>query len=71
MDDGVSEEGCPHMSTCEMYKIFRHAGVLSAWKALYCTGEFKNCARYEKVSLGHPVPPNLMPNGTLLHGKKK
>ena len=50
-----------------MYDLFSLSGTLGAWQALYCTGQFENCARYQSTELGHPVPPNLMPNGTLLN----
>ena len=58
---------CPNAASCEMYAIFHHSGTLGAWKALYCTAQYTNCARYDKVRLGQPVPPNLMPNGKLLN----
>lgn len=70
-DDSETSENCPHMASCEMYQLFQHTGTLGAWQALYCTGQFKNCARYQKTAKNHPVPPNLMPNGTLLNIKKK
>lgn len=54
-----------------MFAIFQHSGTLGAWKALYCTASYTNCARYEKVRLGHPVPVNLMPNGKLLNIQHK
>jgi len=50
-----------------MYAIFQHSGTLGAWKALYCTATYTNCARYDKVRLGQSVPPNLLPNGKLLN----
>lgn len=55
------------MKRCEMYEIFQHTGTLGAWQALYCTGQFENCERFKETALGHPVPPNLMPNGKLLN----
>jgi hypothetical protein len=54
-----------------MYSVFQHTGTLSAWKALYCTSRYEGCARYERLTLGHPVPVNLMPNGALLKATKK
>jgi hypothetical protein len=69
---GMSDEAktCPNMHSCEMYAIFQHSGTLGAWQALYCTASFENCARYQRVALGHPVPANLMPNGKMLQVPK-
>ncbi len=71
-EDADNKPGsCVHMQSCEMYALFQHSGTLGAWQALYCTGQFENCARYKKTAMGHPVEPNLMPNGTLLKVQRK
>lgn len=54
------------MPSCEMYKLFRLAGTLAAWKSGYCTADFARCERYRRACAGQSVPINLMPNGALL-----
>ncbi|HEX2735873.1 MAG TPA: hypothetical protein VHM70_29940 [Polyangiaceae bacterium] len=57
---------CPHMKRCAMYPLFTLAGTLKTWQIRYCTGEFALCERYQRSLRGQPVPPELMPNGTML-----
>lgn len=65
----MTDGDCPHMSGCEMYRLFTYAGTLGAWKINYCTGDYARCQRYQRAVAGQQVPINLMPNGALL--KKK
>lgn len=49
-----------------MYPVFQLAGVLRTWQLRYCTADYTQCERYSRTERGQPVPPELMPNGTLL-----
>jgi hypothetical protein len=62
----TDDKKCPHMSSCEMYKLFTLSGTLAVWKTNYCTSEYERCQRYKRSAEGKSVPINLMPNGTLL-----
>lgn len=57
---------CVHISTCEMYSLFERSGTLTVWKINYCFGGFDRCQRYLRSNAGERVPPNLLPNGSLL-----
>lgn len=57
---------CPNMAGCEMFAMLRLAGTLEVWKNNYCTTDFKRCERYKLSVAGRPVPPNMLPTGTLL-----
>ena len=65
----AESSACPHMASCEMYRLMTFAGTLETWKIRYCKADYSQCARYQTASQGRPVPVNLMPNGALL--KKK
>ena len=54
------------MKSCSMYPVFQLAGVLRTWQLRYCTADHTQCERFVRTSKGQPVPPELMPNGTLL-----
>jgi hypothetical protein len=60
--------GCPHASTCELYKHFTVAPVLEIWKVRYCASDkrFPTCARHKLSTQRRPVPPNLLPNGDMM-----
>jgi hypothetical protein len=49
-----------------MYPLLNLAGILKTWQIRYCSGDYQQCERYKRTMLGQPVPPELMPNGTLL-----
>ena len=49
-----------------MFPLLKMASSLKTWKVRYCSGNFEQCARYKKLSLGQTVAPDLMPNGVLL-----
>lgn len=49
-----------------MYPLLKLSGTLGTWKEKYCGGEFTACVRYQKLSQGKTVAPDLMPNGVLL-----
>jgi hypothetical protein len=49
-----------------MYPVFQLAGVLRTWQLRYCTADYTQCERFARTEKGQPVPPELMPNGTLL-----
>jgi hypothetical protein len=46
--------------------MFSLRGALRVWQANYCESAFERCARFKLSQEGKPVPPNLLPNGTLL-----
>jgi hypothetical protein len=54
------------MQRCAMYPILKLAGTLKTWQIRYCASNYKQCQRFIRTLQGHPVPPELMPNGTLL-----
>lgn len=61
------EVSCPHINSCPMFPTFKLQSALEIWKIRYCTSEsYPTCARYKLSEQGRPVPPNLMPSGTLL-----
>lgn len=49
-----------------MFEWFSLASALEVWKTNYCRDEFGRCARYQHSAAGKAVPPNLLPNGSLL-----
>jgi hypothetical protein len=54
------------MDTCAMYEVFNLAGTLDVWKVRYCESNFEACERFKKASRAEPVPPTLLPNGSML-----
>lgn len=59
----TTTEACPHAYNCALYPILKASAALDYWATAYCNGEFPRCARYTQLTEGHPVPPNLLPNG--------
>jgi hypothetical protein len=57
---------CPHLEGCSLYPLFNLETSLRVWQTLYCRGKFTKCARFQQSSGGGCVPPNLLPDGTLL-----
>jgi hypothetical protein len=47
-----------------MYKYLKR-NELTACMRSYCLGDFQACRRYKLRVSGKPVPPNLLPDGSL------
>ena len=62
---------CPLESTCELYPLFRLAGMQGLWQSLYCHATFERCQRLRLERLGRPVPKHLLPDGQLLRLKPR
>ena len=60
---------CPHYASCPMFAQFKLKSTLRVWTLSFCEGNYEGCARYQRSQAGQPVPPTLLPNGTLLRGK--
>lgn len=54
---------CTHMNGCELYAQFTLDHMRRFWIAKYCEADYGICARFQRVSLGKPVPATLLPNG--------
>jgi len=54
-----------------MYPLLKLSGTLKTWQTRYCSGDFRQCKRYERTARGLPVAPDLMPNGVLLSERAK
>lgn len=54
---------CSHTTSCELFTQFAMNPALDVWKAHYCEGDFKVCARFQKSKGGTAVPMTLLPNG--------
>ncbi|NVB39913.1 hypothetical protein G6O69_18865 [Pseudenhygromyxa sp. WMMC2535] len=54
---------CPHAYGCALFPILRASSAMEYWTQAYCTGDYGRCARFETLSKGLAVPPNLLPNG--------
>ena len=59
----ISTEVCPHSHGCALFPILSKSNALEYWSRSYCQGEFRRCARFERMSKGLLVEPNLLPNG--------
>lgn len=55
---------CSHLATCPMFASFESASAGKIFKKLYCEGNFKGCARYQRSEQGMSVPATLLPNGS-------
>lgn len=62
---------CPLEGSCEMYDLFKLAGMQGLWQALYCHGTYQRCERFQTAALGKPVPKHLLPDGKLLKLSKR
>jgi len=58
---------CERVDKCPLFAQFNLKSSLQIWKALYCDGDFTRCRRFQIASTGAQVPPNLLPNGRMLH----
>jgi len=58
-----TESGCPRISGCPMFPMFKSKSFLESLIAMYCEADFSRCARFQKSSAGEKVPPTLLPNG--------
>jgi len=67
----MSDESCPHMTSCEMYVLLKLSGSLKTWQTRYCRADYKDCARFRMSLEGRRVPLNLMPNGAFLKSADK
>ena len=60
---------CPQCASCTFYRLIEPSVVKRVRYAssyAYCRGgQHETCALYPKVAAGAPVPPNLLPDGTL------
>lgn len=58
-----SPQVCEHSFGCPLFPILSKSNALEYWKRSYCEGDYQRCARFEKMSKGLLVEPNLLPNG--------
>ncbi len=58
-----STEVCPHSYSCALFPILSKSNALDYWTKSYCQGEFGRCARFDRLTKGLAVAPNLLPNG--------
>lgn len=61
---------CSNMATCKIYNDLK-SGVLAEYIRNYCVGDFQVCERYKLKATGQPVPPNLLPDGSVLPEEAK
>jgi hypothetical protein len=54
---------CPHSYNCKLFPILKASNSLAYWSNAYCDGEYRQCARFTRLSEGLAVAPNLLPNG--------
>lgn len=59
----TTREICPHSYSCKLFPILRASEALDYWTRTYCKDEYGHCARYDRLSQGLMVAPNLLPNG--------
>jgi hypothetical protein len=57
---------CSRVDSCPLFKQFQMKTALRVWQGYYCEGDFSRCERWKLVSVGKPVPMNLLPNGRTL-----
>ncbi len=57
---------CTHAETCPLFP--KLGASLGAWRVNFCDteSEWHNCARYQKILTGKPVPLALLPNGKMV-----
>jgi hypothetical protein len=58
---------CPQVEGCPLFRLFTLRASLSLWKANYCDAAFATCERLRISERGKHPPPNMLPNGKLLH----
>lgn len=59
-------KSCSHATVCELFSQFTMESTLRIWRINYCDSHYVRCERYERISQGLEVPPNLLPNGKTL-----
>ena len=59
----TSTQSCPHARSCVLFPILQKSNALDYWSRTYCEGDFGRCARFERLTKGLAVAPNLLPNG--------
>lgn len=58
---------CENLEKCPIFKQFRVEGLANVWIRLYCKGSSQpNCIRKQKKAAGEELPPNMLPDGSLL-----
>lgn len=57
---------CPNLNACPMFSSFESASAGKIFKKLYCEGNYKGCARFDRSQKGMSVPLTLLPNGSEL-----
>ena len=57
---------CDRLKACPFFcdRMAHMPHVSEALKRIYCRGDKTQCARYQLVSAGVPVPPDLFPEDT-------
>jgi hypothetical protein len=58
---------CPHVEHCPLFELFTLRASLSLWRENYCEDLFSHCERLRRAESGEHAPPNMLPNGKLLH----
>lgn len=60
--------GCSHVSSCELFPLFKLRQTLKIWQLNYCDSpKHTECARFQASAAGKSVPPTLLPNGKHLN----
>jgi len=59
------ESKCPQQPTCEIFYRIDNEEISKAYKAQFCSGLYKSCAR-NKISNKKNKPDNLLPDGSFL-----
>ena len=59
----ATQDNCPHTYSCKLFPILKASNALDYWSRAYCSGEYRRCARFSRMSEGLVVAPNLLPNG--------
>lgn len=58
--------GCPKMTNCPVFPMFKNIAALKVMQALYCEGDFGRCERFKIASTGVKPPLELLPDGSTL-----
>ncbi|MFC1608551.1 hypothetical protein ACFL2R_00045 [Patescibacteria group bacterium] len=69
----TDESVCKNVKKCSAFKKFQRKNFDEFVKISneFCTGDYKNCLRYQKKEKGEPVPENLHPEGGLIREEEK
>jgi hypothetical protein len=57
---------CPNTGRCPLFPRFLLKASLRLWKTFYCESEYEGCARWRLSRQGLSVPPDLLPDGSLI-----